>query len=183
VRGAVFLDRDGTIVRDPPPGYLHDPDRVELIPGVAAALADLSRAGWPLVVVSNQSGIARGIFGPEAFTAVMDRIGALLDPAGVRLAGAYFCPHHPAFTGPCACRKPGGALFERAARDLDLDLARSWLVGDRVQDAEPALGFGARGIVLAPADAGPDADRARALGLEVLPDLAAAARRITGAPR
>ncbi len=181
-RGAVFLDRDQTLVRDPAPGYLHEPDQVELLPGVAAGLAALAKAGWPLVVVSNQSGIARGLFGPEAFTAVMDRIAGQLAPHGVRFAGSFFCPHHPDFTGPCACRKPGTELFERAARLLELDLARSWMVGDRVEDAEPALRLGGRGIVLAPAGA-PAALRARELGLETLPDLAAAARLILADPR
>jgi D-glycero-D-manno-heptose 1,7-bisphosphate phosphatase len=181
MRGAVFLDRDNTLVRDPAPGYLHEPDRVELLPGVATGLAALARAGWPLVVVSNQSGIARGLFGPEAFGAVMDRIGALLAPHGVRFAGAFFCPHHPDFTGPCDCRKPGVALFERAARLLDLDLARSWMVGDRVEDAEPASRLGGRGIVIAPDGTTETARRARELGCDVLPDLDAAARRILGA--
>lgn len=181
MRGAVFLDRDNTLVPDPPPGYLHEPARVELLPGVATGLAALARAGWPLVVVSNQSGIARGIFPPEAFTAVMDRIGELLAPHGVRFAGAFFCPHHPDFTGPCDCRKPGVALFERAARLLDLDLGRSWMIGDRVEDAQPALRFGGHGIVVVPAGEGPLADRARSLGLDVVPDLDGAARRVLAA--
>lgn len=178
MRGAVFLDRDGTLVDDPPPGYLHEPARVALLPGVPEGLEALARAGWPLVVVSNQSGIARGLFGPEAFAAVMARIGELLAPRGVRFQGAYFCPHHPDFTGACDCRKPGTALFERAARELRLDLTRSWLIGDRAQDAEPALRLGGRGIVLAPAGDGPEAARARSLGLPVLPDLVAAARLV-----
>jgi len=175
-RGAVFLDRDGTLVRDP--GYLHDPALVELLPGVAEGLGDLARAGWPLVIVSNQSGMARGLYGPDAFAAVGARLAALLAPHGVAFAGAYFCPHHPDITGPCACRKPGVELFERAARDLDLDLARSWMVGDRLSDAEPALRFGGHGLVIASAAAGDDATRARALGLHVAPDFAAAARII-----
>jgi D-glycero-D-manno-heptose 1,7-bisphosphate phosphatase len=176
VRGAVFLDRDGTMVRDP--GYLHDPGLVELLPGVSEGLESLTRAGWPLVVVSNQSGIARGFYGPEAFAAVMDRIGALLGPRGVRFAGAYFCPHHPDITGPCDCRKPGVALFERAARDLTLDLARSWFVGDRLQDAEPAVRLGGRGILIETAEAADDARRARASGIAVVADLPAAAALI-----
>jgi len=181
VRGAVFLDRDNTIVADPD-GYLHEPDQVVLLPGAADGLAALAAAGWPLVVVSNQSGIARGMFGPEAFTAVMDRIGALLAPRGVIFAGAFFCPHHPDVTGPCDCRKPGLALYLRAARLLNLDLARSWAVGDRVEDAEPALHFGGGGILVAPGDA-PAAGRAHRLGLAVEPDLAAAARRILAPER
>jgi D-glycero-D-manno-heptose 1,7-bisphosphate phosphatase len=174
--GAVFLDRDGTLVRDP--GYLHDPALVELLPGVASGLGDLARAGWPLVVVSNQSGIARGLFGPGAFAAVLARIGDLLAPHGVRFAGAYFCPHHPDITGPCDCRKPGVALFQQAARELGIDLAKSWMVGDRLRDAEPALRLGGRGLLIASADAPEDVARAGPLGIAVAPDLVAAARII-----
>jgi D-glycero-D-manno-heptose 1,7-bisphosphate phosphatase len=178
MRGAVFVDRDGTLVADP--GYLHDPDQVVLLPHVSDGLACLARAGWPLVVVSNQSGIARGLYGPDAFHRVMGRIGDLLAPHGVAFAGAYFCPHHPAVDGPCPCRKPGTLLFERAAGDLALDLKRSWYVGDRVHDAEPALRLGGRGLVVA-RDASPEAVAARDLGFPVVPDLAAAAALI-GAP-
>jgi D-glycero-D-manno-heptose 1,7-bisphosphate phosphatase len=178
VRAAVFLDRDGTLVRDP--GYLHDPALVSLLPGVVEGLRALAQAGWPLVVVSNQSGIARGLFGPGAFHSVMARIEELLAPHGVRFAGAYYCPHHPDFTGPCTCRKPGLELFQRAARELGLDLRGSWFVGDKVQDAEPARRLGGRGVLLG--DPGPqDADRVRDLGLAIAPDLMAVAALI-GSP-
>jgi D-glycero-D-manno-heptose 1,7-bisphosphate phosphatase len=175
MRGAVFLDRDGTLVRDP--GYLHDPALVDLLPGVVEGLRELTRAGWPLVVVSNQSGIARGLFGPAAFRAVMARIEELLAPHGVRFAGFYYCPHHPDFTGPCACRKPGVELFERAARELGLDLRRSWFVGDALKDAEPAVRLGGRGILLGIPEPA-DAQRTRDLGLAVALDLEAAAALI-----
>jgi len=174
--GAVFLDRDGTLVRDP--GYLHDPALVELLPGVASGLAALASAGWPLVIVSNQSGMARGLYGPEGFAAVQERLAELVAPEGVRFAGAYFCPHHPDFTGPCACRKPGVALFEQAARELRLDLARSWMVGDRLRDAEPALRLGGRGLLIAGPASADAVARARLLGLDVAPDFAAATRII-----
>jgi D-glycero-D-manno-heptose 1,7-bisphosphate phosphatase len=174
--GAVFLDRDGTLVRDP--GYLHDPGLVELLPGAAAGLAALARAGWPLVVVSNQSGIARGLYGPDAFTAVQVRIGELLAPHGVRFAGAYFCPHHPDITGPCDCRKPGVALFRQAARELRLDLAKSWMAGDRLSDAEPALRLGGRGLLIESPEEPEEVARAHLLGIAVAPDLEAAARII-----
>ncbi len=179
MRRAVFLDRDGTLVRDP--GYLHDPALVELLPGVADGLAALAKAGWVLVVISNQSGMARRLYGPEAFHAVMGRIAELLAPSGVRFAGTYYCPHHPDFTGPCDCRKPGVALFERAARDLDLDLEGSWFLGDKLQDAEPAARLGGHGLLIG-APGGGDAARARELGVQVVPDLAAAARLIGRLP-
>lgn len=141
--GAVFLDRDGTLAEDP--GYLHDPERVRLLPGVADGLGRLAAAGWPLVVVSNQSGIARGLFEPGAFEAVNRRVEEL---AGVRFAGTYFCPHHPDFTGRCECRKPAPQLFRDAARDLGLDLARSWFVGDRAGDVQPARSLGGNGVLI-----------------------------------
>ena len=164
-RGAVFLDRDNTLVEDP--GYLHDPALVRLLPGVRDGLQDLSRAGWPLVLVSNQSGIARGLFGPEAFAAVNQR---LEEVAGLRFAGAYFCPHHPAFTGPCECRKPGLVLFRRAAADLGLDLARSWYVGNRGGDALPASALGGHGVLLTPHARPEDVAAVTAAGLATAAD-------------
>ncbi len=178
MRGAVFLDRDGTLVRDP--GYLHDPALVELLPGVREGLRTLAAAGWPLVVVSNQSGIARGLFGPGAFHAVMARIEELLAgpaPDGIRFAGIYYCPHHPDFTGPCACRKPGVELFERAARELGLDLRRSWFLGDQLHDVEPARRLGGHGVLLG-TPAPSEAARAREIGAAVAATLPAAAALI-----
>jgi D-glycero-D-manno-heptose 1,7-bisphosphate phosphatase len=177
-RGAVFLDRDGTLVRDDPPGFLHRPADVRLLPGVAAGLRTLTRRGWPLVVISNQSGVARGLYGSEAFYATMDRLHQLLVPHGVQLAAAYFCPHHPDHTGPCDCRKPGPRLFARAARDLGLDLASSWYVGNRYRDVEPAIRFGGRGILLSRDAGSDDACRARAAGVARAPDFRAAVARI-----
>lgn len=178
-RGAVFLDRDGTLVEDP--GYLHDPSRVVLLPKVTEGLAVLARAGWPLVVVSNQSGIARGLFGLEAYLAVMDRIAEVLAPHGIRFLASYHCPHLPELTGPCACRKPGTALFERAAREHDLELARSWFVGDRLRDVEPACRLGGRGVLLPGRDDGQAA--AGAAGLLRAGDLLEAATLIGPAGR
>jgi histidinol-phosphate phosphatase family protein len=175
-RGAVFLDRDGTIIEDP--GYLSDPARVVLLPGAAEGLAALARSGWPLIVVSNQSGLARGLFGPEAVAAVMRRILELLAPHDVRFLASYYCPHLPEITGPCRCRKPGTELFERAAREHDLDLVRSWWVGDRLRDVEPALALGGRGLLLPGEDS---AGAARPLGFAAAADLREAAALI-GAP-
>ena len=159
-RGAVFLDRDGTLVEDP--GYLHEPADVRLLPGVAEGLQRLAAAGWPLVLVSNQSGIARGLYGGEAFRAVNQRLEEL---AGVRFAGAYHCPHHPEFTGPCDCRKPAPKLFREAARDLGLDLAASWFVGNRRGDIEPARTFGGRAILMGATARPADLEFAREVGV------------------
>jgi histidinol-phosphate phosphatase family protein len=174
--GAVFLDRDNTIIRDS--GYLHDPDQVVLLPGAAEGLGAMAAAGWPLVVVSNQSGIARGLFGPEAFHAVMQRIETLLAPQGVCFLASYFCPHHPEFGGPCECRKPGVLLFRQAAADHGLVLGESWFVGDRWRDVEPAVTLGGRGILVAGDPLAGDAQEASRHAIRTVPDLVSAARLI-----
>ena len=145
-RPAVFLDRDGTLIEDP--GYLGDPDQVVVLPGVPGALRRLRGAGFALGVVSNQAGVARGLFTEEDVRAVNDRLQALLAVEGGPVDGWYWCTHHPAFSGPCACRKPGTELLERAARDLSLDLERSWMVGDHPTDVEAGIRAGGRGILV-----------------------------------
>lgn len=174
--GAVFLDRDNTIVRDP--GYLHDPEQVELLPGAADGLAALAAAGWPLVVVSNQSGIARGLFGPEAFHAVMRRIEVLLAPRKVHVQASYFCPHHPDVGGPCECRKPGVLLFRQAAAEHGIVLGASWFLGDRWRDVQPALALGGRGALVDGDPLSADAHEASRHAVRVVPDLPGAARII-----
>ena len=175
---AVFLDRDGTIVEDP--GFLHEPGKVRLLPGAAEAIRRLHDAGWLVVTVSNQSGIARGLYDAAAYTAVQRRLGELLAQHGARLDGAYFCPHHPDVTGPCDCRKPGLRLFRDAAAALDLDLVQSYWVGDRVSDIEPArtLGADGHGLLVSTGRGGENAAGARAMGFPVVADLAAAAAAI-----
>jgi D-glycero-D-manno-heptose 1,7-bisphosphate phosphatase len=145
-RPAVFLDRDGTIIEDV--GFLADPDRVRLLPGAAEAIGRLNRAGMSAVVVTNQSGIARGLFDEAAYQATRARLDRLLGDQGARLDAHYHCPHHPDRTGACECRKPGLLLYRRAAQDLGLDLRASWWVGDRLRDVEPATAVGGRGILL-----------------------------------
>jgi len=145
-RAAVFLDRDGTIIQDV--GYLGDPDRVRLLPGAADAIGRLNGAGLLAVVVTNQSGIARGLFDEAAYDATRRRLDQLLGERGARLDAQYHCPHHPEVTGPCECRKPGLQLYRRAADECGIDLPASWWVGDRLRDVEPATAFGGRGVVL-----------------------------------
>ena len=163
----MFLDRDGTLCEDP--GYLHEPELVRLLPGVADGLQRLAAAGWPLVVVSNQSGIARGLYQAGAFHAVNRR---LEDLARVHLAGAYHCPHHPDFTGACECRKPAPKLFRQAALDLGLDLARSWFVGNRIDDVLPARTFGGRGVLVRSPGHPRDAEEAERQGFQIADDFA-----------
>ena len=145
-RGAVFLDRDGTIIEDT--GYVASAAEVRLLPGAAAAIARLNAAGIAAVVVTNQSGIARGLLDEAAYAATACRLDDLLAAEGARLAAHYHCPHHPDFTGPCECRKPGLLLYRRAAEDHGLDLQGSWWVGDRIRDVLPAGRLGGRGVLI-----------------------------------
>ena len=145
-RPAVFLDRDGTLIEDR--HYLRDPDQVRLLPGAADAVRRLNAAAIPAVVVTNQSGIARGLLTEADYAATAHRLDELLAARGARLDGHYHCPHLPDVTGPCDCRKPGPLLYERAARDLDLDLGASWWVGDRERDLGAADRLGGRAILL-----------------------------------
>ena len=142
----VFLDRDGTIISDRE--YLATPEQVELLPGAAAAIRRLNDANVPVVVITNQSGIARGIFTVADFERVTAHLGDLLAREGASLAATYHCPHHPTITGPCACRKPGVELFQRAVHDLHLSLSRALYVGDRLRDIEPARTLGGRGVLV-----------------------------------
>jgi D-glycero-D-manno-heptose 1,7-bisphosphate phosphatase len=177
-RRAVFLDRDGTIVDDPAPGFLHEPGKVRLLPGAGHAIHRLNDAGWLVITASNQSGIARGLYDAAAYTAVQRRLVELLAPHAARLDADYSCPHHPAVTGPCECRKPGVKLFHDAQAALGLDLARSYWVGDRLSDVAPARTLGGRALLVTTGHGAAHAAQARALGIPPVPDLAAAAAEI-----
>ncbi len=145
-RPAAFLDRDGTIIVDT--GFVRDPSQVQLIPGSAKAIRRLNQAGWAVVVVTNQSGIARGIITWEQYHAVARRIDELLAAEGARIDATYVCPHHPEITGPCECRKPGLAHYRAAIETLELDPARSVFIGDRLTDLEPAGQLGGTGVLV-----------------------------------
>jgi len=146
MRPAVFLDRDGTLNRER--GYVARPAELEVLPGAAAAVRALDAAGWPVVVVTNQSGIAKGLY-TEADLA---RVHAELHLALAGIPRGYFhCPHHPEFgdgAGPCACRKPADGLLRQAARVLDLSLDGSILIGDSARDLLPARAFAMRTVLV-----------------------------------
>jgi D-glycero-D-manno-heptose 1,7-bisphosphate phosphatase len=146
VRAAAFLDRDGTIIRDA--DYLADPDGVELLPGAVEGMRRLTEAGFALVIVTNQSGIARGLYTESDFHAVQQRLEQVLREQGVVLDAVFHCPHHPDFTGECDCRKPQLGMYRAAAARLHIDLAASVYIGDRVKDVEPALATGGRGFLV-----------------------------------
>ena len=148
---AVLLDRDGTLNVDV--GYLHRLEDLELFPWTADALRLLKRAGYRLVVVTNQSGIAQGLVEPGFTERAHAEMNRRLAPAGAALDALYYCPHHPrgsvaALAIDCRCRKPGPGMAEDAARDLDIDLARSWVVGDKWLDVQLGHGVGARSILV-----------------------------------
>lgn len=145
---AVFLDRDGTLIEYVP--YLRSPDQVELMPGGAEALQRLKKLNFLLVVATNQSGVARGYFGESSVEKVHDRIRELLSREGVQIDAFYFCPHGPAGEGfrECSCRKPAPGMGLKAAEDLDLDLKKSWMIGDSLCDLEFGLNMGCRSILV-----------------------------------
>ena len=145
-RQAVFLDRDGTLIREE--DYLADSAAVVLLPGVPGALKLLQEAGFALVVVTNQSGIARGFLTLDDYEVVAQRLDEVLGEEGVRLDATLFCPHGPDAADPCECRKPGTGLHRAAASDLKLDLEGSYFVGDRVRDVLPARELGGQGILV-----------------------------------
>jgi histidinol-phosphate phosphatase family protein len=173
---AVFLDRDGTLVDDP--GYLRDPSRVTLLPGAAEAVRKLADAGFRVVVVTNQSGIARGLVTLDEYQRVAARVVELLAAEGAALDAVYMCPHHPDMTGLWECRTPAVGSYRRAAKVLDLDLAQSIWIGDRMTDLEPARAFGGRAVLVLTGLGVRVDDDLGAVGMEVAPDLARAADRI-----
>jgi D-glycero-D-manno-heptose 1,7-bisphosphate phosphatase len=140
VRPAVFLDRDGTLIREV--DYLSDLSDLAILPGIPEALRRLGQAGYLLLVVTNQSGVARGYFDLSFVEGVHAELARRLETQGARLDRFYVCPHHPEFGGPCACRKPAPGLILQAAADWDVDLARSWVVGDKACDLELARSAG-----------------------------------------
>ena len=174
-RPAAFIDRDGTLISERE--YLADPDGVSLVPGAVEALRRLARAGYACVVITNQSGIARGLYGEDEYRAVRDRIAELLAAERISLDAVYHCPHHPDFTGPCACRKPGTALFERAIEELGIDPAASAFIGDRLKDVLPASKLGGRAFLVRTGFGADHAKNAPA-DVEIVEDLPAAVDRL-----
>ena len=148
---AVFLDRDGTVNEEV--GYLRSLDQLKLIPGAAAAIGRLNRAGYKVVIVTNQSGVARGYFPESQVDEAHDLLAGMLKHAGAFFDGIYYCPHHPTagnskHTMLCDCRKPSTGLIDRATKDLHVDLARSFMVGDKWSDVELGQRSGIRSILV-----------------------------------
>jgi D-glycero-D-manno-heptose 1,7-bisphosphate phosphatase len=164
VRRFVFLDRDGTLVRDE--GYTHRVEDYELLPGVVEGLRRLVEAGYALAIVTNQSGIGRGYFDEAAYDAFRRHLEHDLASHGVPIERSYHCPHLP--DAGCGCRKPAPGMLLRARDELGADLGESWVVGDRPHDVEMAARAGCAGGVLIDPGGGPG----------TVPDLPTAAERI-----
>ncbi|PIE59988.1 MAG: D,D-heptose 1,7-bisphosphate phosphatase [Desulfobulbus propionicus] len=151
LKPAVFLDRDGTINEQM--GYINHISRFHLLPGVARAIARLNQENIPVVVATNQSGLARGYFPESLLDEVHQKMKRQLAEEDAHVDGIYICPHHPEarqqrYRQNCACRKPGTGLLEQAAREMRLDLSRSFMVGDRWSDVRCGAGAGTRTILV-----------------------------------
>jgi len=147
---AIFLDRDGVLVPDA--GYAASPDQISLLPGVPAALRRLRRLGYRLVIVTNQSGLARGFFEPEALDRIHARLWEVLDNAAAGPDALYYCPHLAGgsvrpFARECDYRKPRPGMLLAASREMDLDLARCWMIGDKPSDIEAGISAGCRAAI------------------------------------
>lgn len=148
---AVFLDRDKTIIEDP--GYINNPAQVRLIPGAAAALADLRKMGYKIIIVTNQSGIARGIVTEQALAQIHERLKQLLAEQTAYIDRIYYCPYHsdgviPKFRKDSDWRKPKPGMLFAAAKEMDIDLAASWMVGDDYKDIAAGKAAGCRTILI-----------------------------------
>ena len=150
-RRAIFLDRDGTISEEV--GFVDRLDRFHLLPRAAAAIRRINDSGFLAILVTNQSGVARGLFDEALVDAIHERLARWLAAEGARLDAIYACPHHPSegkppYRADCDCRKPRPGLLARAAREHDVDLSSSYMIGDKASDIETARNAGAQGILV-----------------------------------
>ena len=147
----VFLDRDGTLNEEV--NYLHKPEDMKLLPGVPQALKKLKDAGYKLIVVTNQAGVARGYYTEEDVKILHQYMNQLLEKEGAEIDAFYYCPHHPvhgigAYKKVCNCRKPGTGMFEMAEKDFPVDRAASYMIGDKLLDTEAGQKFGVTSILV-----------------------------------
>jgi D-glycero-D-manno-heptose 1,7-bisphosphate phosphatase len=177
---AVFLDRDGTVNVEVQ--YLNKVEDFHFIPGVPEALKRLKEAGFLLVVVTNQSGIGRGIYDEAALQKVHEHMHAELGKLGVTVDACYFCPHHPKhalgdYLKECACRKPLPGMLHQAADDLDIDLASSFMIGDKLMDVQAGINAGCTSLMVLTGYGAAQSDEAPE-GVRIFPDMPAAAEAI-----
>ena len=146
-RPAVFIDRDGTISEEV--GYVNHPSRFRVFPYSSEAIRILNDAGWLAIVITNQAGVARGYFSEDVIHKIHDQLTHDLQDGSAKLDAIYYCAHHPSVGEPpyrleCDCRKPKTGLIQQAAKDFDIDMAASWMAGDRYSDVELARNAGLR---------------------------------------
>ena len=145
-KGAIFLDRDGTVIIEK--DYLNRIEQVRLIPNAAKALRHLRKLNLPLILITNQSAIARGYCTEEYLKEIHNYLEQLLAEGNAYLDAIYYCPHHPDFTGVCDCRKPNIGMLKQAAKDFNIDLSKSILIGDNMSDIEAAHNATAKSILV-----------------------------------
>ena len=151
LRSAIFIDRDGTINKDI--GYVSRPDELIIYPFAAEAVRLVNESGMKAIVITNQSGVARSLYTEQTLTAIHDRLTRELKLAGAHVDAIYYCPHHPeigdeTYRKMCECRKPRPGLLHRAARDHEIDLAGSYVIGDKASDINLAAEVGASGVLV-----------------------------------
>jgi D-glycero-D-manno-heptose 1,7-bisphosphate phosphatase len=150
-QSAIFIDRDGTLNEDI--GYVSSPEELTLYPRAAEAVRLINEAGFKAIVITNQSGIARGMYTEESLNAIHEKMIEELADSGAKLDGVYYCPHHPEignarYRMACDCRKPQTGMLDRAAREHNIDLSRSFVIGDKASDINLAHNAGARGALV-----------------------------------
>ncbi|OGB87488.1 hypothetical protein A3H38_02985 [candidate division WOR-1 bacterium RIFCSPLOWO2_02_FULL_46_20] len=161
---AVFLDRDGTIVEDV--GYLNSPQQLQFIPGSIEAIKKLNEAGYKVVVITNQAGVAKGLISEDMLQTIDKTLQKFILSGGAYLDGLYYCPHHPEhglypYKQDCQCRKPKPGLFKKAEKDLNIDLARSWMIGDKATDVEAGQRAGTKTVFVMTGKGKKEKDRLR----------------------
>jgi D-glycero-D-manno-heptose 1,7-bisphosphate phosphatase len=177
----IFLDRDGTLMEDA--HYIKSPDQVRLLPGAGAAVRRINEARIPAIVVTNQSGIGRGLFGVADYEAVRSHFESLLRAEGARIDASYFCPHPPGAPEACTCRKPGTGMFEDALRERQLQPERAAYIGDRWRDVVASKRLGGRGIMVESAvTTAEDRRLAQEDGIEIVPTILEAVSRLLDLP-
>ena len=150
-QAAVFLDRDGTINEEV--GYLDRPEKLCMLPGAARAIRLINESGMKAIVVTNQSGVARGFFDESMVAAIHEKMQKILEREGARIDRFYYCPHHPTggqgdYLQSCSCRKPAPGMLLRAAEELDLSLDDSYIIGDTLKDIEAGARIGVKGVLV-----------------------------------
>jgi len=173
---AVFLDRDGTIIEEK--GYLSRPGQIVLLDHAVEAIRLCNQRNVPVIVVSNQSGVARGYFSEDTVREINHTLSKQLEKAGAHIDGFYFCPHHPEYgtdhyRHDCSCRKPNIGMLQQAARDYDITLSRSYLIGDSLSDIQAARNAGMKAVLVMTGYGGATLEQMKRNVPSMLPDYTA----------